>query len=41
MGLAAAGSELHPAYGIADGLDESSIYTRKITVAPAVASAAQ
>jgi hypothetical protein len=41
MGLTAAGAELHPAYGIADGPDESSIYTRKITVAPAVASAAQ
>jgi hypothetical protein len=41
VGLAAAGGTLHPAYGIADGPEQSSIYTRKITVAPAVASAAQ
>ncbi len=41
VGLAAATADVHPAYGKTDGAGQSSIYTRKLSVAPAVASAAQ
>ena len=40
-GLAAATADIHPAYGKTDGPGQSSIYTRKLSPAPAVASAAQ
>jgi hypothetical protein len=40
MGSESASADVHPAYGIADGLDQVSVFTRKLTIAPAVASAA-
>ncbi|HEU5445000.1 MAG TPA: sialidase family protein, partial [Pseudolabrys sp.] len=39
-GLAAA-FDFHPAYGKTDGVGQSSIYTRKLLLSPAVASAAE
>ena len=39
-GLGISVPDVHPAYGIADGADETNIVTRKLTIAPAVASAA-
>jgi hypothetical protein len=35
MGSAAVNRTLHPAFGIADGDDQTSIYTRRVNVAPA------
>jgi len=40
MGLAASGDDVHPAFGIADGGEETSIYTRKATLSPTVAATA-
>ncbi|HTO81981.1 MAG TPA: sialidase family protein [Methylomirabilota bacterium] len=41
MGSASVNADVHPAFGIADGAEETSIYTRDISIAPAVASAAR
>ena len=41
MGSASVNADVHPAFGIADGAEETSIYTRDISIAPAVASTAR
>jgi len=41
MGSASVNADVHPAFGIADGAEETSIYTRDINIAPSVASAAR
>ena len=41
MGSASASSDVHPAFGIADGSEQTSIFTRNISIAPAVAAANQ
>jgi hypothetical protein len=40
MGSESASSDVHPAYGVADGADQVSVFTRKLTVAPVVATTA-
>ncbi len=40
VGLESASADVHPAYGIADGLDQVSVFTRRLSIAPAVAVAA-
>jgi hypothetical protein len=39
MGSESATADVHPAYGIPVGADETNIVTRTLTIAPAVASA--
>lgn len=39
MGSESVTSDVHPAYGLPDGADQTSIYTRKLSIAPAVAAA--
>jgi hypothetical protein len=41
MGLASASEDVHPAFGIADGANQTTILTRNIIVAPAMAAASQ
>lgn len=38
MGSESVTSDVHPAYGVPDGANETSIFTRKLTVAPVVAA---
>jgi hypothetical protein len=40
MGSEAVTADVHPAYGIADGADQTSIFTRKITIGPVVTTTA-
>jgi hypothetical protein len=40
MGSESASADVHPAYGVADGVDQTSIFTRKITIGPVVTTTA-
>lgn len=39
MGSESETADVHPVYGVADGPDQVSLFTRKLTIAPAVAAA--
>jgi hypothetical protein len=41
MGSASVTQDVHPAFGIADGANQTSIFTRNISLAPTVAAASQ
>jgi hypothetical protein len=40
MGSESASADVHPVYGVADGPNQTSLFTRTLTIAPTVASAA-